>query len=194
MGLLVLRAGLARSGTPGRCRGRRLVVEVHKELLTGVRGEERQPGELRRGSRSRVSELIPLMFANPFLTVRRVERALGVTNQGARNLIRDAEERGKRTRDHCGSQLLDGSRHPPPAGCHSCAMAPRTLMFLRHAEKPADSGPPLGVDQHGQGDPHSLSAKGWTRAGGPCEPPWPPGSQAASASPIVVTRSRNVAV
>ena len=44
-------------------------------------------------------------------------------------------------------------------------MAPRTLMFLRHAEKPADSGPPLGVDQHGQSDPHSLSVQGWTRAG-----------------------------
>lgn len=28
------------------------------------------------------------------MTVRRVERALGITNQGARNLIRDAEGRG----------------------------------------------------------------------------------------------------
>ncbi len=38
-------------------------------------------------------------------------------------------------------------------------------MFLRHAEKPGDDGPPLGVDQHGQSDPHSLSVRGWTRAG-----------------------------
>jgi len=45
-------------------------------------------------SRSRVGELIPLLFANPFVTVRRVETALGVTNQGGRNLIRDAEARG----------------------------------------------------------------------------------------------------
>ena len=44
-------------------------------------------------------------------------------------------------------------------------MAPGTVMFLRHAEKPADDGPPLGVDQHGQTDPHSLSVRGWTRAG-----------------------------
>ncbi|MCZ3387426.1 MAG: hypothetical protein LH630_10805 [Actinomycetia bacterium] len=45
-------------------------------------------------SRSRVGELIALVFANPFVTVRRVEKALGITNQGARNLIRDAEVRG----------------------------------------------------------------------------------------------------
>ena len=38
-------------------------------------------------------------------------------------------------------------------------------MFMRHGEKPGDSGPPLGVDQHGQSDPHSLSVQGWTRAG-----------------------------
>jgi hypothetical protein len=44
-------------------------------------------------------------------------------------------------------------------------MPPRTVMFLRHAEKPGDDGPPLGVDQHGQSDPHSLSVQGWTRAG-----------------------------
>lgn len=43
---------------------------------------------------SRVGELIGLMFANPFLTVRRVERSLEMTNQGARRLIRDAENRG----------------------------------------------------------------------------------------------------
>jgi Fic family protein len=45
-------------------------------------------------SRSRVGELVPLLLANPFVTVRRVESALRVTNQGARNLIRDAESRG----------------------------------------------------------------------------------------------------
>ena len=45
-------------------------------------------------SRSRVGELIDLLFRNPFVTVARVERALGMTNQGARNLIRDAARRG----------------------------------------------------------------------------------------------------
>mgnify|MGYP003414872266 FL=1 len=44
-------------------------------------------------------------------------------------------------------------------------MAPSTVMFLRHAEKPGESGPPLGVNQGGQIDPHSLSVQGWTRAG-----------------------------
>ncbi len=44
-------------------------------------------------------------------------------------------------------------------------MAPRTIMFLRHAEKPADHGAPHGVDQHGQPDDHCLSVRGWTRAG-----------------------------
>lgn len=45
-------------------------------------------------ARSRVGSLINLMFANPFLTVARVEAATGVTNQGARNLLRDAAARG----------------------------------------------------------------------------------------------------
>lgn len=44
-------------------------------------------------------------------------------------------------------------------------MPPNTIMFLRHGEKPGDDGPPLGVDKHGQHDPHSLSVRGWTRAG-----------------------------
>lgn len=38
-------------------------------------------------------------------------------------------------------------------------------MFIRHGEKPGDDAPPLGVDRHGQHDPHSLSVHGWTRAG-----------------------------
>lgn len=45
-------------------------------------------------ARSRIGEVVPLLFANPFVTVRRVETALEITNQGARNLIRDAEARG----------------------------------------------------------------------------------------------------
>ena len=45
-------------------------------------------------SRSNLSALVALVFANPFLTVSRVEKALGLTNQGARNLINDAARRG----------------------------------------------------------------------------------------------------
>jgi Fic family protein len=41
-------------------------------------------------ARSRVGGLIDLLFTNPFVTVSRVERAMNVTNQGARNLINDA--------------------------------------------------------------------------------------------------------
>ena len=47
-----------------------------------------------RKSRSRLPALIDMIFTNPYLTAQRVERALKVTNQGARNLIRDAERLG----------------------------------------------------------------------------------------------------
>ncbi len=46
------------------------------------------------GSRSRAAEVVDLLFANPIVTVRRVQRALGITNQGARNLIGQLERRG----------------------------------------------------------------------------------------------------
>lgn len=59
---------------------------------------ERYRQEL-KGVRSRVIEVAEMLFTNPFLTVRRVERALRVTNQGARNLIESLEARGWVTRD-----------------------------------------------------------------------------------------------
>jgi Fic family protein len=46
------------------------------------------------GSRSRVGELVSLLFANPFTSVNRVSAALGMSQQGARNVIREAERRG----------------------------------------------------------------------------------------------------
>lgn len=46
------------------------------------------------GAKSRAAEVVDLLFSNPFVTVKRVETALGVTNQGARNLIISIEERG----------------------------------------------------------------------------------------------------
>jgi Fic family protein len=45
------------------------------------------------GARSRVGSLIDLIFTNPFLTVARVQKALNVSDQGARNLLADAEGR-----------------------------------------------------------------------------------------------------
>lgn len=46
------------------------------------------------GDRSRVSAIIPLIFRNPFISVRRVEASVKVTNQGARNLIDKAVRYG----------------------------------------------------------------------------------------------------
>jgi len=40
------------------------------------------------------------------------------------------------------------------------------IMVIRHAEKPADTPPPQGVDVDGNADPESLIPQGWQRAGG----------------------------
>jgi Fic family protein len=45
-------------------------------------------------SRSNLAGLVDILFTNPFVTVSRVERILDITNQGSRNLIRHAEDRG----------------------------------------------------------------------------------------------------
>jgi Fic family protein len=46
------------------------------------------------GSRSRAVEVVDLLFVNPFVTVRGVASALGITPQGASNLVRQLEDRG----------------------------------------------------------------------------------------------------
>jgi Fic family protein len=46
------------------------------------------------GSRSRAVEVVDLLFVNPFVTIRRVTNALGLTPQGATNLVRQLEGRG----------------------------------------------------------------------------------------------------
>jgi len=43
--------------------------------------------------------------------------------------------------------------------------SPDVVMFIRHGEKPGDDGPPHGINHKGETDPHSLSVRGWTRAG-----------------------------
>ncbi len=45
-------------------------------------------------SRSRASEVVDLLMANPFITVRQVQGRLGVTQPGALNLLRGIERRG----------------------------------------------------------------------------------------------------
>lgn len=43
-------------------------------------------------------------------------------------------------------------------------MPPTTIMLIRHGEKPV-SAPPYGVDADGNQDKHSLTVRGWQRAG-----------------------------
>ena len=45
-------------------------------------------------SRARLPAVVDLLLANPYVTVGRVQRVLDVTNQGARNLVKEAERRG----------------------------------------------------------------------------------------------------
>jgi hypothetical protein len=45
-------------------------------------------------------------------------------------------------------------------------MPPQKLMLIRHGEKEPDAGPPpFGVNPDGEEDKHSLTARGWQRAG-----------------------------
>lgn len=44
-------------------------------------------------------------------------------------------------------------------------MKAKKIMIIRHAEKPADSGAPFGVDINGNQNPESLIPLGWQRAG-----------------------------
>lgn len=68
-------------------------ADAERRALQLVDLREEYMQELRR-VKSRAIELVDLIFSNPVLTVRRVERALNITNQGARNLVEALEERG----------------------------------------------------------------------------------------------------
>ena len=68
-------------------------LDAEKRALRLVELRERYRQDL-KAVKSRAIEVVELMFTNPFLTVRRVERALHITNQGARNLIESLEAKG----------------------------------------------------------------------------------------------------
>jgi Fic family protein len=68
-------------------------TDAEQRALKLVDLRERYRQEL-KGVKSRAIDVAELLFTNPFLTVRRVERTLGLTNQGARNLIESIETRG----------------------------------------------------------------------------------------------------
>ena len=61
------------------------------ELLMDLREGYR---DVLRGNRSRANEVVDVLFANPVLTVRHVQRVLGVSQPGATKLLRLLTERG----------------------------------------------------------------------------------------------------
>lgn len=61
------------------------------ELLADLR--ERYRSYL-KGSRSRATEVVDLLFANPIMTVRHVQQTLGVSQPGASNLLRQLTDHG----------------------------------------------------------------------------------------------------
>lgn len=73
---------LASQARDGVWRARRLVALRQHYLAEAYR------------TRSNLPQLVELLFRNPYVTVRSVERATGLTNQGARNLIKRAEAKG----------------------------------------------------------------------------------------------------
>lgn len=72
-------------------------TDAENRALKLVELRERYRQEL-KGVKSRAIEVAEMLFTNPVLTVRRVERTLQLTNQGARNLIESLETRGWVTR------------------------------------------------------------------------------------------------
>jgi Fic family protein len=55
---------------------------------------ERYRSEMTRRTRSRATQVVDLLFSNPIISAGLVQRSLGVTNQGALNLIRHVEAAG----------------------------------------------------------------------------------------------------
>lgn len=99
--------------------------------------------ELREGyykeastDRSRVSSVIPLVFKNPFITARRVQASIGVTAQGARNLLERAVAYG--WLEHMGT-LGSSGRHYYAAS-----------KVLEVLESPTTYESPLGLRRPGR--------------------------------------------
>ena len=61
----------------------------------------------------------------------------------------------------CGAATQNTTPAPLPPLGHSGAL----VMIIRHGEKPPNTGPPQGIDPDGNPDSHSLTVRGWTRAG-----------------------------
>ena len=80
-----------------------------------------------------------------------------------RELLRAAAAAGALT---ASTTLLNGCGTPTATPAASPQGHPAALiMIIRHGEKPPASGPPQGIDAGGQPDIHSLTARGWARAG-----------------------------
>jgi len=58
-----------------------------------------------------------------------------------------------------------GPKGPLSAGDSVPDLVARTIMLIRHAEKPPGTGPPHGVTIDGVTDDESLTPRGWQRAG-----------------------------
>ena len=74
--------GVKRQALDANTRAKRLIQIRERYLLEGG------------ATRSSLMSLARVLFTNPFVTVKSVERLTGLTNQGARNLVRSAVERG----------------------------------------------------------------------------------------------------
>ena len=63
---------------------------------------------------------------------------------------------------------LDGcstTRHHRQGLLPSTSTSANLIMIIRHAEKPAGAEAPYGIDVDGNPDKHSLTVRGWMRAG-----------------------------
>lgn len=91
------------------------------EELTDIRERHR---EALRGSRSRAHEIVDSLLENPYISTVSVVRMLGVTNQGATNLLRQLERAG----------ILEPARRSP--GRANRWVAPEVLRVLSAGEVP----------------------------------------------------------
>jgi Fic family protein len=89
------------------------------EELTDIRERHR---ELLRGSRSRAHEIVDSLLENPYVSTTSVVQLLGVTNQGATNLLRQLERAG----------ILEPARRIP--GRANRWVAPEILRVLSAGE------------------------------------------------------------